>query len=284
MVMQRSLTSQMERGSQPAVQGRMPSATVQEAATSQTMSPPVVGGKEAAMVTVSTLTPGKVVPNVQLIHRCFDGNITTKRSDWDGKTYSFCLGRNQLIVRDNGQERILEDKVIADVKNAPILMGAELVGNVSADQSKQILVSYSPEPCTTTDDCGVGGPTNFVTYVYNLESRQSRQIQQFPRATVGNGTWNTSFTKVIFYPVSCGGAGCGQESLIGYDLVNDSQVAQLTRDKAAVQSDATGSERPFDVMGATLPTWSSIEWTSNADFRASIIETSGKTRWITGRF
>lgn len=238
--------------------------------------------QDITLLSAPAVGPQRVAPNVQFIHRCIDGQVITKRSDYNGKTYSFCIGRNQLIVRDNDQETILEDARVTAALSGPILMQVDAVSNKPEDESNLLLVSYSVEPCTTTDDCGVGGPNNFVSFLYDLKAHIGSRLGNFPVATYGRPIWNKSFSKAIFYPITCGGAGCYPGSLIGYDLLTDKVVSELTSEKAVTAAEA-GPGGAMTAAEVPQSTWNLVEWTSDTAFRAQITDSAGKTRWISGQ-
>ncbi len=258
-----------------------PSASPQRSPEALPSTPRVT---DIETVKVMTATPGQFVPNVEFVHRCVDGQVTTKHSDWDGKTHSFCVGRNQLVAKDQGREVMLSDYMVKGIADAPILFGAEMVGNIPADASNLALVSFSYETCTTTDDCGVGGPNHFVSYVYSLQTHTARSLAQFPRSYFGSPVWNKSFTKALFYPVTCGGGGCYPEALIGYNLETDKVNMSVTREKAVAWPESEGNELPTDGVDHPQPAWRAIEWTTDNGFRAMIEDVNHKTRWITGQF
>jgi YHS domain-containing protein len=239
--------------------------------------------QDIALLSAPAAGPQRIAPNVQFIHRCIDGQVITKRSEYNGKTYSFCLGRNQLVIRDNDRETVVDDGQVASALSAPILMRVDAVANKPEDESSLVLVSYTVEPCTTTDDCGVGGPNNFVSFLYDLKTRSGSRIGYFPSTTYGNPVWNKTFSKAVFYPRTCGGAGCYAASLIGYDLRADKLTAEITRDKG-VPAEESGPGLALTAAEEPQSTWGAIEWTSETAFRAQMTDPAGKTRWIQGQF
>lgn len=243
------------------------------------LAPQVASGQGIAQVNVGTETPEQPLLGIEFIHRCVNGQVSTQRSEWSGQMHTFCVGKNQLFVREEGKETLLDERMVGEAKDAPILLQANVVSVGPAQRSTKILVSYAPEVCTTTKDCGVGMPTNLVSHLYVRGSGALRQLSNFPKQAYGLGVWNTSFTKALFYPKTCGGAGCVTEALYGYNLERDQFVEGLTRDKAA----EAGEESP-DSAGKPLPMWDRIEWTSDTDFRARIMDPSGAYRTVTGRF
>ncbi len=269
----------MNEGARPVMQEDKPADRVMPVQ-------PITNGtriQDIAVLPAPAAGLNRAVPNVQFIHRCVDGQVTTKRSDYNGRTLSFCVGRNQLIVRDNDQETILEDSRVMAAANAPLLMQVEAVANKPEDDSKLILISYSVEPCTTTDDCGVGGPNNFVSFLYDLNAHIGSRLSSFPATTYSQPVWNKAFSKALFYPKTCGGAGCYPAGLLAYDLRADKANLEVTRETAVTAAEA-GPGMAMTAAEVPQSTWSQIEWTSESAFRAQVIDPSGKARWITGQF
>lgn len=277
------------QGESPVVTGAMPSAPAQgmpgspgamnpDTSTSSQVTVPVMVGEEIAVRNLGTAASA-----VNVSHRCIDGKVTVNKSNWNGETYRFCVGRNQLVIQENGRDVLVDDRLVMAAPEAPILIKVEPIGDTVQDQSPQILISYSPEPCTTTDDCGVGMPTSHVTFVYSLATHKPRRLWSFPQFTSGSATWNASFTKALFFPLTCGGAGCTPSELIGYNLQTDFVTQAATTERAASGTEAAeGAGALTDVRGNRLPYWSQIEWTSESQFRASITEPSNRTRIVKG--
>lgn len=258
---------------------RVPLVSSQQVTSGQA----VVQGRDIARVKAGTETPNQSLAGIEFIHRCIDGEVTTRRSDLDGQTHAFCVGKNQLFAREMEKETLIDERMVREVKDAPILFQADVISSPARGRSKKVLVSYATEVCTTMNDCGVGMPNQYVRYLYTLGEGTVRALNGFPEQSLGLGVWNPSFTKAIFYPKTCGGAGCERVSLFGYDLERDQVVPNLTRDTAA----EPGLESP-DVNGKPLPMWGMLEWTSDTVFKAQITDpadpSGGTVRTVTGRF
>ena len=220
------------------------------------------------------------VTDVTFVHRCVEGQSTTRRTDWNGQTYSFCLGRNQLLVRDHGTESILADEVITKPQEAPILIRVMPAGNTAAN----VLVSYAPEPCTTVNDCGAGMEDEkspaFFRYVYNLSTHAGHRLKPTQvQGTLGEGIWNASGTRAVYYPATCGGAGCEPQSLIGYDLTTEAVTTALVPDTAISPPEGTTSS---DL--SQFADWSTIEWKTDREFTATILHKGHPAKTVSGRF
>ncbi len=206
-----------------------------------------------------------------ITHRC-DGVVHTD----SGPTNTYCLGRNQLISqRPDGQELVISDEQIDSAERAPLLVRVERPVNADSDL---VLLSYSENPCVTVGDCGVGSRTNFVSHAYSLSTNEVRILHNYPAR--GKAFWNPSTTKAVIIPLTCGGAGCGQEPLTGYSLADDT-VSTLTREIAA------GDESGLPLVGLDgggTRTWMTVEWTSNDTFRATVDLPSGKQTLLNGTF
>lgn len=219
-----------------------------------------------------TLTQ-KMVGQVQFAQLCKGVAKEVYLFGDERRPVSYCLGENQLVVIQKGAESkvLLTQNITGDV-NAPILIKVETVPS-----SNLVLISYSPEPCTTTGDCGVGAPINYVTLAYNLKDGTVRAIKKYP--SDGQPLWNASGTKAIFVPDTCGGAGCQAIPLIGYDLTQDA-TRSITTDKAV----GTQETAARDASGQPLPKWGAIQWKNDSDFVANIIKIDGSTQEVAGKF
>lgn len=269
-------------------QSQLMQELVRDASTRASVPVPVVPtstparmpvGQEIARINVTAEAQGEFLPDIQFFQRCVDGRVVTQRSEWDGNQHTFCVGKNQLFVAQRGEETLLDERVVDELKDVPVLFRADVLTHGADRRSDKVLVSYAPEACTTTGDCGVGMRRNHVTYLYSLQTKEVRKLNRFPEIAQHLGIWNESFTKALFYPLTCGGAGCEAVALYGYNLERDQFVENLTQEKAAEM----GIESP-DVSGIPLPMWSMIEWTSDTTFRAEITDPSGPVRTVQGQF
>lgn len=213
----------------------------------------------------------------------WDGKVYTIRQSCDGQMQSnlpeaagpgiplspvsFCIGKNTLtLVKPDGTAAVIETYNAVKAADAPILMGSQLL--TFGRGPTKIFISYSTEPCSTDNDCGVGMPTNYVRYYVNLEDLSVHATPNYPLG--GKLEWNASGSRafLIFNLNDCGGAGCGVAPLLGYDLVTD-KVSDLTTDKAGPELGA------LDVEGKKLPYWSDIHWIDDGDIEATIVSPNG---------
>ncbi len=219
-----------------------------------------------------TLTQ-KMADNLQFAHLCKGQAKEIYLFGDERRPASYCLGENRLVILDKSAEpKVLQSSNVTDDAAAPILIKTETVPS-----STVILISYAPDPCTTTGDCGVGMPTNYVTFAYDQRDGKFRAIAKYP--SDGTPIWNPAGTKAIFVPDTCGGAGCQSIPLIGYDVTRDA-TQSVTTDKAVGTPD--GQAR--DAAGKPLPRWSKIIWKNDVDFIADLVQIDGKTTQINGKF
>lgn len=212
---------------------------------------------------------------LNIVHRCL-GSIQ-RGSGSEGQ--SFCLGRNQLVVETRGQgEQIVSDVTITKPEEAPIL---SRVLSLADSGNGAVLISYTPQPCATIDDCGVGnGGQDRLNLAYFGISGESKALRNIP----GPGTfaWNHTENKALVVPDTCGGTGCTTSEILGYDLTSDS-VRTVTTEKAAGDKDSESSPLS-SADGTTLPRWKNLRWTNESQFTADIVSPSGAIRRVNGSF
>ncbi|MFA6447809.1 MAG: hypothetical protein WCW31_06205 [Patescibacteria group bacterium] len=213
-------------------------------------------------------------------------DLAIKTVDWNKKTYSFlhrcvgeaktakfpgaveanfCIGTNRLEIFNGQNSKVLDESAVTEPAKAPLLLGVQYIAQTSST-SATVLISYSPEPCATTNDCGAGMPTNYVTMSYSLKDGVAKKLDNYP----DNGLlmWNSDYTKAFSLPVTCGGAGCAVGALRGYDLTADI-AKEITTDKAAEIKDAQSA------TGDKLPYWKDVKWSDKTHVTAVIV-TPGK--------
>jgi hypothetical protein len=231
------------------------------------------------MITQRTVTRNGA--SVMFAHRC-KGEIKIGHilGSLD-QPINYCIGENQLsvILGVNGtslNEKILDTRIALTTADAPVLLASELVPN---SKDGNVLVSYTPELCTTNrDECGPGMPNYFVAYVYNLSTQTLRSIAHYPQD--GYPTWNPSGTKAVFIPNTCGGAGCGVEALTGYDLLTDTATSVTTVVAAGTES---GGETA-DATGRKNSRWLSVTWKNDSDFSAKVQNVDKTETAVSGSF
>ncbi len=218
---------------------------------------------------------------IQFVHLC-KGTVQAA----EGQSVPFCLGENRLGVLNpvssfSGPE-ILASNTVSKAEDAPVLMNVEYVKGATK-QGGAFLISYTPEPCTTMNDCGAGMPEHYVRYVYDFSNLVGglRSIQHFPER--GTLTWNSLGTKALVYPNSAGGAGYEAVILTGYDLLKDSQK-NLTTVTGVGDIHGSASDPHTDIQGKRLPFWNKFDWIDDSHFTAELINPDGTKKIVNGQF
>lgn len=235
---------------------------------------PMMGAREEG------IAYGEIVQRFQIVKQGKTHRLThfcqgtVQKGFPDGGDIPFCLGKNQLVFSDGVTNTLLQSTQVTSPESAPVLRAPELLGG---DLSKtRLLLSYLPDLCDTMNDCGVGMPEHPVSHLYTVEEKTVRNLTAYPQS--GELFWNRSFTKAVVLPHVCGGAGCMNVALLGYDL-NKDQIKEVTR------SDGAETEIAFDVSGKRLPYWKNITWTNDTTATANVISVDGKSaKTVTMRF
>lgn len=188
---------------------------------------------------------------------------------------SFCVGDYSLVAKVGDQSTMIASGHAISGNDSPVFLGAEAVG----DQGN-IFISYKPS-CASTGDCGAGMATNDVTYVFHSKDASVQPIANFPPN--GKPLWNAIFTKALFIPETCGGAGCDLAPIIGYDLVKDSPKDVTVEKGVGLGQDSTASDAT-DPVGDRLPVWKSVEWIAGDTFNATLIKVDGTLKQVKGTF
>ncbi len=207
----------------------------------------------------------------KFVHYC-SGNIKQEKIEGaQFKPVFYCLGENKLVfIGSDGKTLNIKKEKIIDASTAPILIDAQIIPSVNI--AKIILVSYSSEPCSTMGDCGVGDSTNFATIVFDISKSTFRIIKEYPKKGIAN--WNKFGAKAVFYPHTCGGAGCDIDSLIGYNLFLD-EAKNITNEQAAYDSDGCEDE---------VVCWSDLRWIDDNRISAIINYPDGRKKEINASF
>ena len=217
------------------------------------------------------------------VHEC-QGRVLTPRPfsymDEDAEMPSYCVGTNVLSVRnaDGTEVAKVAESVSTSAKDAPILGDVSWVPARGGNMNGTVLVEFGHNDCSVTeDDCGVGSPTNNVTYALSLATNEVRAIENYP----GRGTpiWNGAGTKAIFPVTQVGGAGCDDGPIVGYDLAADATKA-LTEEVACEFSNGLS----FDINGDAFPVWGPTFWTSDSEFTTILLDVNGTWKQIDGKF
>ena len=216
---------------------------------------------------------------VQFTHRC-KGQVKAGNLFGGAELpISYCIGENQLVFTDaaSNMKIIQTDTIAADIE-APVLIGADLV---PGSKTGAVLISYAVEACAVGgEDCGVGIPSHYVRWVYNLADQSLRGVGQFPRW--GWPTWNPSGTKAIFIPDTCGGAGCDVAPLIGYNLLTD-KAADVTS-LAAAGCEHEGCRAQEAGTGDPIQQWGPVTWKDETTFSVVLFHADDTKEQVMGRF
>lgn len=220
-------------------------------------------------------------------HYC-DGSVKLYKNDSNksgvvspDETYYYCIGRNQLFLNLEGELSLIKDEIISEAKDAPLFTDVKKLL-----PSSTVLISYSPNACITVNDCGIGMPTNYETIAFDLTDKTFRDIKNYPEN--GNAIWNKSGTKAVFYPETCGGAGCDEGAIIGYDLATD-ESKNISSEKAAYDSSECGNGKncwancgspASGTSGECLSVWDNLHWLDDNKVSATIISPSGDKQEI----
>lgn len=188
---------------------------------------------------------------------------------------SFCVGDFELVAMIRDQSIIITSGHAVSGVDSPVLLKAVAVG----DQGN-VLISYKPY-CASTGDCGAGLPMNEVTHVLRAKDASVQTISHFPPS--GIPVWNSLFTKALFIPETCGGAGCDLAPIIAYDLVSDSSK-DITKEKAVGLGKDAKTADATDPVGDRLPVWRSIEWLTGDAFTAVMLKSDGSQQKVMGTF
>lgn len=130
-------------------------------------------------------------------------------------------------------------------------------------------------------------PDNYETIAFNLADNTFRDIKNYPLR--GNAIWNRSGTKAVFYPETCGGAGCSSEAIIGYNLAAD-ESKNVSSEKAAYDSYICASgKKCWTDCGAPssgakrkcLSVWNNLHWVDDNKVLATIISSNGEKKEVT---
>jgi hypothetical protein len=185
--------------------------------------------------------------------------------DWNKP---FCLGKNTLsITKDNNKELFVQSDNVQRADLAPVLLDIELIPSKSGRVNA--LVTYFPETCATLYYCGAGMPSNYISHVLDLKTLNFKRLENFPHSISDNfkSIWNVSGDKLLVVPQTCGGAGCHESPLIGYDL---------DLDKIIYESKEKGSEDGFSTAdGTPNHYWKSVRWLSDDKAVAELVAPTG---------
>jgi len=269
-------------GCQPVNNSTTPTRNNNETTGKQQINPAITIPPATQNVNTETIISKKMVmwneDTFTINHSCI-GSVKYGNLYGDtAKQAPYCLGINKLKLADkNGIQTQLSENNITNAAEAPVLLDAQVV---PGSKEGLVLVAYRAESCTTTNDCGAGMPTNYLSMTINLLTKKPQEIQNFP--TTGISHWNADGTKAIFIPETCAGRECNVEPLLGYNVSQDQQNPNLTTEKAAGSSSKQGQLE--DSEGKKLSTWQSITWTTTSKFRATYINKDGATKIIEGSF
>lgn len=188
---------------------------------------------------------------------------------------SYCIGDYELAAMINSQSFVVASGHVTDAATSPVFLKAEAVG----DQGF-VFISFKPS-CASDGSCGAGMPTNEISYLFKVKDHTTQAIAHFPPN--GTAVWNAVYTKALFIPETCGGAGCDLAPIIGYSLTDDS-TKDLTNEKAVGLGEDTTNSDATDPAGNRLAVWKKIEWNGNDAFTATLVKSDGTQKKVTGKF
>ena len=227
-----------------------------------------------------TATTGTLVGEKSLSIRTsgYDGDVTVLHlcNGETAKTYeTLCIGENILVLRMTDKSDIVINKQqVASAADALFLKSIDyLPENENTGVSPILLISFTKDTCAAIGDCGVGMPENHISYKVNLSDFSFSELKHYPQ--YGKANWSPYGHQAIFVPSSCGGAGCEEEPLFGYDLNTDKVTANLTKERGANYPDAV------DVMGNPLSYWGDISWETATQAKATLVLPDGSQQVIT---
>ena len=256
------------------------------------LSGPGISDNEAVSAIATSEPSGKVIywmninsnnQKYKFEHYC-DGFVKLYKNDANhsglapsDSTYYYCIGRNQLFLNLDGKLSMIKDEIVSDAKDALLFT------DIKRLSSGVVLISYSANACVTVNNCGVGMPSNYVTIAFNLADNTFREIKKYPSR--GEAIWNRSGTKAVFYPETCGGAGCDEGSIVGYNLESD-ESKDVSSEKAAYDSYNCGNGKNCwadcgspDSNGC-LSVWDNLYWLDDDKVSATIISPNGEKQEI----
>ncbi|MBU4337975.1 hypothetical protein KKB43_06045 [Patescibacteria group bacterium] len=183
----------------------------------------------------------------------------------------YCLGENKLVfIGSDGKTLDIKSEEISDAVLAPFLLDTQLLP--STNETGTVLVSYFPAPCLTIGDCGIAEPTDDEIIAFNISKYTFRIIKNYNESETAN--WNKAGTKAVFYPHTCGGAGCDKRSLIGYSLLID-ESKNITSEQAAYDRGGCEDE---------IACWSDLHWIDDNRVSAIINYPDGSKKEVTASF
>ncbi len=149
---------------------------------------------------------------------------------------------------------------------------------MTAKNAGAILIFFFSDSCLTAGDCGLGSPDVYATFAYSGD--RLRALRNYPHRDVvpeGGLIWNASGTKAIIASDTCGGAGCNEMPLSGYNLLTD-------RQRTITSLKAVNNQGPADVEGKPLSRWTFVKWINNSTFSATIVYPNGSKKLVSGKF
>lgn len=201
------------------------------------------------------------------VHR-FSQRCDATVQQLEGQNHSFCVGKNELVYRSPaGVERVIDTTEAVNPTGAPVFFDATLLSSNAG--RADVLINYGMDVCVTDNNCGVGMPLRYVSLIMDLNTGSVREVH-FP--DYGKLVWNPAGTKAVLVSNTCGGTGCMEEVLRGYDLVKDA-IKVLTTDKAS-------DEQGTDIGGRKLSYWSEVFWSNDTTVTATVIAPNGSKRQL----
>lgn len=208
--------------------------------------------------------------SVTFEHRCFGTveGVGTPTGDSDAGP-GYCLGKNQLVAVDgDGNEQVMDETTLVNPSGALALQGVSSIAS-----GRVVLVSYGVDACFTFGNCGLGDPSNHVSFQYDLATRATAYQPNYP--AYGTLRWNAKGTKAVFLLPVCGGAGCDAPVPVKlYDLAKD-VVTNLTSETGAESVGAKSNQ------GDAIAYWKELTWKDADTVTVTRVTPDGKEKVFT---
>lgn len=197
--------------------------------------------KPAIIDPVSSKSLNTSVGIFELTHVC---NGQLKEDD-----FRYCLGENLLIWQlQDGRVVEVARAQAGSKQQAPVLKKIWFIENQTlTDAGGALLVDFSTAYIDSPDF-----KDQEATYAIFSQYERILELHHFPEH--GKLYWNTTGEKAVVVPMLCGGAGCEEEPISGYNLSTDTVASSLSSEWGV------GIEGAQDVMGNALATWGEVSW------------------------
>jgi len=202
-------------------------------------------------------------------------DVTYEAYDFTAKN---CMGENSLVYSDGIQNKTILTQGFAKEGYYPALfLQADFVS--STKNNAHILVEFRDYAyCFATNKCRHGISSGY-NYSIDVLSATTTFLNSFPPGSkIDSVYWNPEGTRAVIVESTCMEGGCDKAPLGGYDLEKD-EFRTITKEQAV------GSVSYTDVdLAAYGAHWKSVEWKSDKEFAATLINPDGTKKIIKGTF